>query len=785
MAHCDHCELELEGEPVVDADVDGRYCCRGCLEVSKLVAETDGEPVDRRIEEPDVPDEAATVDATVDGMHCLTCEQFLETIAADLDGVHDVRASYVTEAVRVWFDADAIAAETIVEELNGFGYRASLPEEDDPRQRDRLEFSRYRAVIAVIVAMPVMALYVLFVYPTYLGLYPASFLEQSDARMLVVMPITVWSTIVLVGLGYPYLRGAYVSLTVGQPNMDLLVAIAVVAAYGYSIVTVANGGRELYFDVVVMVLVVVTVGHHLESRMKRTALENYVALTENESRIARIIGDDGETREVSPGNCRKGDRVLVRSGERIPVDGTIVEGTAAVNEALVSGESTPHSKTVGDDVVGGAVVADGALEIEVSPAARSTLDTLVDQMRHVQSREGGIQRAVNTFSVVFVPLVIVLAVVAAGGWLLQGAGVTTALVVGVTVLLVSCPCSLGIATPLALARGVRDATDRGIAVLQSSALEGLARSNIVVVDKTGTVTTGMMTVERIVTTANTDETTLRSRAAAIESRSSHPIAEAIVAAADDPTAPVSGFERNGRAVSGVVDGVRVTVGHPDELADDVWTVPDRIHEAIDEAFDDGEFPTLVGWDGTVRGVITVRDEPRAGWADVVSDLAADDRELVLLTGDDERMTRRFADHPAVDQVFADVRPESKESIVRGLRARGRTMMVGDGTNDAPALAAADLGVALGSGTDLAIDAADVVVVDDDLSAVPALFDIARRSRRRIRSNLLWAAGYNAVAIPLAAFGFINPLLAALLMALSSLLVVANSARNTTTGGIGR
>ncbi|RBI60264.1 copper-transporting ATPase [halophilic archaeon] len=782
MTTCTLCELPIRSQAVSDASVDGTFCCRGCFEIYQLVGDDDTsefsiadlqQQLESTDEELTASDDQETAYLSVDGMHCKTCEGFIELLATETSAVSDAQASYSTEMVQLTYDPAETTPAALADDISQFGYHAILPNKDDTASRSRLLFGKYRAVLAAILAMPVMALYLLFIYPVYLGIYPQRFLYGSNIASMVFGPLAVWGTLIIIGLGYPIFRGAYVSLRVGQPNMDVLIALAVIAAYLYSLGTLLIGHRDPYFDVAVMVLVVVTIGDHIESRVKREALGNRSALTESRITEARRLLANEETERIDLDECSPGDRLLVKAGERIPIDGTVVDGSGAVDEALVTGESLPQSKSVGDNVIGGSMLTDSALVIEVGEEASSTIDRLVELLWSVQSSDSGIQRFVNRFAVVFVPLVLTLAIGTSGLWLVLGNSVSTAVMAGVSVLVISCPCSLGIATPLALTSGTHDASDEGILVINENVLERIDDSDIVVFDKTGTLTTGEMTVEDV---HGEQREAVLARAAAVERRSNHPIAKAIDEAAPPSTTTVDGFERNDRSVSAVVDDVRVTVGHPESFAFDNWTVPASIQDAIDTAYQAGTHPTAVGWNGIVEGIITVRDTPRDEWEAVASDLSADDRDLVVLTGDDARMARRFETHPTIDHVFTGVRPESKEMIIRGLRERGAVTMVGDGTNDAPALASADLGIALSSGTEIAVDAADAVIMDDRLRSVSTIFDLAQSTRRRIKQNLIWAAGYNAVAIPLAVTGFINPLIAALCMAISSLIVVFNSKR---------
>jgi Cu2+-exporting ATPase len=413
----------------------------------------------------------------------------------------------------------------------------------------------------------------------------------------------------------------------------------------------------------------------------------------------------------------------------------------------------------------------------------------VTRLWEIQSARPGAQRLADRLAAVFVPLVVVLAVLATVVHLVLGATPTGALLTGLAVLVVSCPCALGLATPLAVASGIREALDRGVVVTDESVFETATDVDTIAFDKTGTLTTGRMTVAETATaTAASDggEAVAEGMAAvrdpvalasAVEQFSDHPLARAVTAHRAPPDLPVDDFERHpGRGVSAAVDGVRVVVGRRDLLADEGWSVPESLAEPYERARDAGQVPALVGWDGRARGLVVGADEPRAEWEAVLGDLAPD-HEIVVITGDDERAADRFRESDAVDRVFAGVPPEAKAEIVDRLRAEETVAMVGDGSNDAPALAAADLGIAMESGTRLAADAADAVITTDDLGTVPTVFDLTAAARRRIRENLGWAFLYNAIAVPLTMAGLINPLLAAVAMATSSLLVVTNSARS--------
>ncbi|WP_200530385.1 cation-translocating P-type ATPase [Halorubrum sp. LN27] len=822
---CTLCELPTAGVDVVD-DEGNAFCCTGCRDVYESLGDVDvdAEAVrERRQGEGDDSADAqvpAGHEATfleVDGMHCATCEAFIETVATRTEGVSAASASYVTDTVRIDHDPDAVSPDDLSEAVSGLGYSA-YDRDDAFSRRQANNMATARLAAGVMVGMAVMLQYIVIIYPTYFAFpfYNERTLEYLNQAMsstsgtYFFIVIGVLTTLVLFVTGKPILRGAYVSARTRSPNMDLLVAIAALSAYVYSTLAVIFvESPSIYYDVTVAIIVIVTVGNHYEDSIKRRATELLSDLTAVQVDSARRIvgvdaagaernggeaeGNGGETEEVAIEDLAPGDRLLVRAGERVPVDGEAVAGDAAVDESVVTGESMPVRKAPGDAVVGGSVVADGSLTVEVGPDATSSLDRVAELVWDLQSGNHGVQKLADRLATVFVPVVLAVALLAAGANLALGNGVTEAMLVGLTVLIVSCPCALGLATPLAVAAGIRDALERSIVIFDDTVFERLRGADTVVFDKTGTLTTGEMRV----VSADVDDDLLR-LAAAVEERSAHPVGRAIAAAravadggtveateavdGSDAASPsgdalaVSDFESHARGVSGVVDGVPVVVGHPDLFDERGWTVPESVREAVAAARDVGRVPVAVGRDGAAEGVVVVGDELREGWDETVTELADSGVEVVVLTGDDERAATVFAEHDAVSSVFAGVPPEGKAETVERLKARGRTVMVGDGTNDAPALAAADLGVALGGGTAMAADAADVAIVDDDLGSVATVFELSRAAGRRVKGNIGWAFCYNAVAIPLAVTGLLNPLFAAVAMGASSLLVVTNSSR---------
>ncbi|GGO01199.1 heavy metal translocating P-type ATPase [Haloarcula pellucida] len=768
MTDCTLCGLPADA-PVTDSGVDGAFCCRGCLEVARTLDDPERETA----EDVDTGPDPETVDGetaflAVDGMHCATCETFLEARATESAGVTAAAASYATGTMKLTYDPAAIAEDDLPEVVAGTGYEAGFQttdREDDHELAGRL-------VVGGFFGMMTMLWYVLFLYPAYLGVDPGLLLldPTGPAGDYLLWNMAVMTAVVVGYTGWPLLRGAYVSLRAGRPNMDLLVAMAATTAFVYSVVAVGLGETEVYFDVATVIVLAVSVGDYYRDRVRRAAAGRLTDLTAQRADSARRRTDAG-TETVDLAALDPGDEVVVKSGERVPVDGAVVEGTGAVDESLVTGESLPVRKTEGDDVVGGGMVTEGALVVGVGPDARSTVDRLTELLWTVQSDRDGVQRLVDRVAAVFVPLVVALAGLAAVGHLLAGAGATDALLTGLAVLVVSCPCALGLATPLATAAGVKTALEEGIVVTDGAVFETATDVDVVALDKTGTLTTGEVTL-----VSRPDDETLR-RAAAVEQFADHPLAAAVTEAAPPPDAAVDAFERHpGRGVSASVNGERVVVGTPALLGDCGLSVSDDLRARCAEARANGHVPALVGWGGCARGVVVGGDRPRDSWESVVTRLSAD-HEVVVVTGDSPEAAEPFRDHEAVDEVFAGVPPEAKAEVVERLQSRGTVAMVGDGTNDAPALGSADLGISLASGTKLAADAADAVVTTDDLRAVPRVFDLTAATRRRIRENLAWAFCYNAVALPLALLGLLNPLFAALAMTASSLLVVGNSARS--------
>ena len=799
---CTLCDLPTPEPPVTDDGVKGQFCCRGCLEAYRTLGDVDPERARETLRDgddagssEDIPEKADTTYLSVEGMHCATCEAFIESTATDREGIVGAEASYPSGLLKLAYDPGMIDREQLPDVVDRAGYQARDPDATETEDQESLG----RLLVGLFFGMMSMMWYVLFLYPTYLGADPGALLLDLEGPAGTYLIWNVWlmATVVVFYTGYPVLRGAYVSLRAGEPNMDLLIGVAALTAYAHSVLATLTGSTEVYFDIAIVIVLAVTIGNRYEDRMRRRAAGRLADITEErvEAATRRITG--GGTEQVNVDELGAGDEVVVGAGERIPVDGTVIEGEAGVDESLITGESVPVRKTPGADAIGGAAVTDGGLVVEVGATGASTLDRLTELLWEVRSTRPGAQRLADRLAAVFVPAVIVVAVATMAWAVLAGGASTDAVLAGLTVLVVSCPCALGLATPLAVSAGVSNALKRGVVLANGEVIERAGEVDVVAFDKTGTLTEAELRLADVETDGDTDAETLLSRAAALERFADHPVAAAIVESvagggdtesesADSRDETENGGEGGreigevtqhpGRGVSGIVGGRKTVVGSAALFADEGWTVPEPIVDRAETAREAGKIPALIGWSGTARGVAIAGEQPREGWEDVVSTLAADHR-VVVITGDGEEATRRFQDHPGVAEVFAGVPPEAKTEVIERLRTEGQVAMVGDGSNDAPALGTADLGIALERGTKLAADAADAVITTDDIVAVPEIFNVTATTRRRIRENLGWAFLYNAVAIPLAVAGALNPLFAALAMSASSLLVVANSSRS--------
>ncbi|GHE13744.1 heavy metal translocating P-type ATPase [Klenkia taihuensis] len=725
------------------------------------------------------PREEVRLDIT--GMTCASCAHRIERKLNKVDGVQ-ASVNYATEAATVTYDPAAVDTDTLLATVSAAGYAATLPAppaaddaptpDDEPTEDRDL---RQRLVVSAALALPVL---LLSMVP------PLQFDNWQWLALTLASPVAVWGA-------WPFHRAAAVNARHGASTMDTLVSIGIVAAYLWSLYALFLGGAgepgmrmqfhllaeqgagssEVYLEVASAVTVFLLAGRYAESRAKRRSGAALRALLALGAKDAAVLRDGVEVR-VPVDALAVGDRFVVRPGEKVATDGVVVSGSSAVDVSMLTGESVPVEVGPGDRVTGASVVAGGRLVVEADRVgAATTLAALGRLVTAAQSGKAPVQRLADRVSAVFVPVVLVVALATLLTWLLVTGDVSAAFTSAVAVLVIACPCALGLATPTALLVGTGRGAQLGIVIKGPEVLESTRTVDTVVLDKTGTVTTGEMAlVEQV-----GDAGALR-LAAAVEAASEHPVARAVVAGVPGPLPEVEGFaNRPGLGVTGTVEGHRVQVGRDVE-----GDVPTELADAASRAADAGRTAVLVSVDGEVRGLLVVADTVRPTSRAAVRALRDLGLSPVLLTGDGPGAAAAVAREVGLDpatEVVAGVLPEGKVDVVRDLQGRGRVVaMVGDGVNDAAALAQADLGLAMGTGTDVAIEAGDITLVRADLAAAADAVRLSRRTLATIKVNLVWAFAYNVALVPLAALGFLNPVLAGLAMAASSVLVVTNSLR---------
>jgi len=700
----------------------------------------------------------------IDGMHCSSCEFLIEKVARRIDGVLSVASSYATSSARIVYDPAKLEETQVPALLSCYGYKTRLRDQANASSDDRI--SLLRAIAAGSLASVIMMAYLAFYYPTHLGLVDYADFEPLRNIVFVAVPIFIFilTTILIVVPGAEIFRGAWIGIRSAVLNMDNLLAIAILAAYFYSVAELFRGGIDLYFDVAATIVTVVTIGRYFERGARGEATRELSKRLDAVSTKAQVRkGHALVAKDIS--DLRPGDRVVVRSGETVPIDGTIIRGFGSVDESLMTGEPFPVSRGVGNAVLGGVILVEGEIEFDVGEKVESQIATLARVMWDAQGSIAGARHYSDQVARVFVPAVLALAAAIAIWMFFRGSSLEAALLVGLTTLIVSCPCTFGLANPLASAVALSSALKRGIIFTSADVFETAPSIDIVAIDKTGTLSSGKMAVAKTFG----DEEVL-ALAAAVERHSDHPIARAIAALGD--RCDVDDFvSYPGSGATGSIGNKRVAVGSHRLFVQLGWSIPDPVAEMAASIKAGEGVISYVGWNGIAHGLVVTSDEPRPEWQKAVERLRQRVR-VVLLTG---------ATHPGnyekhVDEVYAGVPPEAKAAVIRGLRSNGRVVMIGDGSNDAPALAEADLGIAFGAPTGLAAQAADVVIPGNRLERVFDAFDIINTTRRRIRQNLGWALLYNTAAITLALTGNLNPLFAALTMMSSSLLVVWNSSR---------
>ncbi|PRB59906.1 cation-translocating P-type ATPase [Microbacterium sp. MYb45] len=734
------------------------------------------------------------VELEIGGMTCASCAMRIEKKLNKLEGVV-ATVNYATEKAKVTVP-DGYDPALLIAEVEKTGYSAALPapkgkradtgstgdaEGEDPELRSL----RNRLIGSVVLTVPVIAM----------AMIPAlQFMYWQWASLALAAPVIIWAA-------WPFHKAAWTNLRHGAATMDTLISMGTSAAFLWSLYALffgtagtpgmthpfefalapSDGAANIYLEVGAGVTMFILAGRYFEKRSKKQAGAALRALLELGAKEVAVLRGGAETK-IPVEDLQVGDEFIVRPGEKIATDGIVVSGTSAVDASMLTGEAVPVEVAEGDSVTGATTNVGGRLVVR---ATRIGSDTQLAQMAQLvedaQTGKAEVQRLADRISGVFVPIVIVIAVVALGGWLGAGFPVTAAFTAAVAVLVIACPCALGLATPTALLVGTGRGAQMGVLIKGPEVLESTRKIDTVVLDKTGTVTTGRMTLVDVFVEAGTDRAELLRLAGALEDASEHPIAQAIAKGATQEVGALSTPEDfaniEGKGVQGVVDGHAVLVGRDSLLAE--WSQKLSRELASTKARAEGEGKTVVavGWDGQARGILVVADTVKPSSAEAIAQFKAIGLTPILLTGDNEAVARQIAAEVGIEEVIAEVLPKDKVDVVTRLQREGKTVaMIGDGVNDAPALAQADLGLAMGTGADVAIEASDITLVRGDLRSAVDAIRLSRKTLGTIKTNLFWAFAYNVAAIPVAALGMLNPMLAGAAMALSSVFVVGNSLR---------
>jgi heavy metal translocating P-type ATPase len=782
---CDLCGLRIDGKPVVRT-FDGEekhFCCEGCARVYEVARENNMldqvlpalKPASPRLTDT-LLDRGQTSNFSLSGMWCPGCAQAAQEVLRRQLGVKDVDVSFAAERGRIRYDPEQVDPAAVLKKLDSLGYRARLlgdpGVEGTERQQER---TLLQLLTAAGFGMQVMLIYLVQLYP----LYAAGQFDNADVRKLQYVSWALATPVLLVG-GSSFIRGAWRALRARTATMDTLVALGTVSAYSYSAYVTVTGGAEAYFDSVAMITTFIMLGRYLESLGGTQARKDIRRLLKLQPDNAwkRV---DGEWQEVQAKTLLEGDEILVKPGARVPADAEILEGQGAVDESLLTGESAPVNKEPGDTAFAGTVVTNAALIARVTHAIQETrLAQVTALVEQTLATKPPIQRLADKAAAYFAFGILTAATLTACGWYVAGFGPSRALLAAVAVLVVACPCALGLATPLALTVTLGQTSQAGILVRNPVALETAARIQRVVFDKTGTLTLGRMAVAASVIDPErvTSEEELLCLAAAVEQYSEHPVAKAIVGACSNPLLEAREFQAlGGLGASARVPShreQRVLVGSLRFLNVDGHS---RLADQAQAHAERGETVVWVGWDSALAGFIALRDEPNSTAPEALHLLQDEGIRPVMLSGDNPLTTQSVADELGLSEYEGNCPPQEKAARIQGWQATGEQVaMVGDGVNDAPALAQADLSITTVGGTDVAGETSDVVLTRSDLTSIPWFTSLSRRTRRIILENLGWAFAYNLVSVPLAALGLISPVIAAGAMATSSLLVVGNSLR---------
>ena len=721
-------------------------------------------------------DRSSTTTLDITGMTCASCVRRVERALGKVPGVESANVNFASETALVAAPG-GVAAEALIAAVVKAGYAASVSTPDADRAGERAHHAR--GTLALVIFGAVLAI------PTVVL---AMAMDIADLTIAGNPRLHGWIVLLLatpiqVVLGWRYYKGSVGSLRHLNPNMDVLIALGTTAAYAFSAwVVIAEKPYHMFFDVSAAVLVFITMGKYFEERSKGAASSAIRALLGMSAKSARVLRDGAEV-EVPIDQVRVGDVFVVRPGEKVAVDGVVRDGHSTLDEAMITGESIPVEKRAGDAVIGGTINQDGVVRVEATAVGEGTaLARMARMVEEAQGSKAPIQKLVDQVAAIFVPVVIVIALVTFVAWGLSGDGQwVTAMRAAVAVLVIACPCALGLATPTAIMVGTGLGAERGILIKNAEVLEATRTLDVIILDKTGTLTEGRPQVTEVVPTGVMPEQVLLTLVAAAEQNSDHPLSRAIVDAAVESgyTLPAaSDFASvTARGVTAMVDGRRIVAGNRRLIDEERIDVDADAAAEVDRLEAAGRTVILAAIDGRIEGVIGIADEVKKTAPRAIDALHSMGLRVIMMTGDNERAAASVAAAVGVREYRASARPEDKLELIRSLQVEGlRLAMVGDGVNDAPALAQADIGIAMSTGTDVAIEAGDITLLNGDISKVAEAIALSRNTLTTIKQNLVWAFGYNVVAIPIAALGLLNPIIAGGAMAFSSVSVMTNSLR---------
>ena len=790
---CDHCLQELPALSAVTTVIDDHthhFCCHGCLGVYELIHNESldafyrqrrdwqpGRPAFARVDAADFSGEVSSdgrtsrIDLLLSGIRCASCIWLIEKVLLRLEGVVSVRVNYATRRAVIEWLPETIALDTIFSTLSAVGYtprsggQAASVETFAAEKQDLL----IRFGTAAFFSMQMM----LFTTALYAGFFQG--MASSYRLYFQLISLALATPVVLYG-GFPFISSALRSLRRGLLNMDVLVALGSLSAYLYSIAMIVTGG-EVFFDTSAMIITFILLGRFLEAGSRLKAGSTLVALAGLQPQEAQLVLESGETVLVPLSRVNAGELIEVIPGDRMPLDGTVVEGTADVDESMLTGESAPVLKRAGSEVYAGTASLNGRLRIRVTGNAKETLlSKIIRTVEDAQARKAPIQTVADRTSGMFVPAIIVLALATFSWWTFAKAPPIKAIMNAVSVLVIACPCALGLATPLAILVGTSATGKQGILVKGGDIFESVSKTTTVVLDKTGTITRGKPVIVDCFDYGVAEP--FMQYCASLEAWSEHPAGRAITSSWSGQLIPVTEFKAvPGMGVSGTIDEQKWLAGTSSMLEKEGIAIDPEIRHDAERLEKEGKTTVFVSCEDRVAGLVGLIDDLRDEALEMISALRAQGLRLMILTGDNEGVARYVARRCGIEEVRSGLGPIGKAEVIRELKAKGETvMMAGDGINDAPALTEANTGVTLGTATGIALESAGVAILNDDLRLIATLFIDSRRCFSVIRQNLAWAFGYNFIALPLAVAGVLHPIVSALLMATSSLVVVANSLR---------